>query len=164
MGFTRLLYRSIPARADFDPSDLDILRVALRHNAAAGITGYLWRANGQFFQALHGPAGEIAALMARIAADPRHRDLDLLFEEPDEAVSPFPDWSMGYDHFLALELGADLDPDGARPPLSAGESRAVFARMVEAAEEMRLYGSAFPHARSPGEDQAAWLARLDASA
>jgi len=164
MGFTRLLYRSIPVRADFDPSDLAILRRALRHNAAAGITGYLWRANGQFFQALHGPEGEIAALMARIAADPRHRDLERLFEEPDGAVSPFPDWSMGYDHFLALELGADLDPDGRRPPLSAGDGRAIFARMVEAAEEVRRYGSAFPHARSPGEGEAAYLARLDASA
>lgn len=164
MGFTRLLYRSIPLRADFDPSDLDILRVALRHNAAAGITGYLWRANGQFFQALHGPADEIAALMGRIAADPRHRDLERLFEEPDEAVSPFPDWSMGYDHFLALELGADLEPDGRRPALSPADSREIFARMVEAAEEVRHYGSAFPHARAPGEDEAAYLARLDASA
>lgn len=164
MTFLQLLYRSIPRRPDFDPSDLAILRASLRNNAARGITGYLWRANGQFFQALHGPVAEIEALFACLEADPRHRDLEILLKEPCEDASAFPDWSMGYDHFLALELDAELDENGARRPIAAEEARQIYARMVAAAEEVRRYGSAFPYARGAGEDDAAWLARLDASA
>ena len=86
-----LLYRSIARWADFDLSDIAILRQAMRFNRAAGITGFLWRANGQFFQVLHGPEMSVDALMARIARDDRHSDVEILLREASGLNSPFSD-------------------------------------------------------------------------
>jgi len=155
-----LLYRSLPHFADFDPSDLAILRASLRNNARAGITGYLIRASGQFFQALHGPAEAIGALVARLDDDPRHRGLEILIDRETEAPSPFEDWSMGYDHFLPLEAGLDFTETGARPVLSEAEAGLAWDRLVAAARSQGEFGSVFPYARLPGEEAEPYLARI----
>ena len=158
-----LLYRSLPLFADFDPSDLAILRASLRNNARDGITGYLIRASGQFIQALHGPAAAIEALMARLGADPRHRGVDILIDRAAEAASPFGDWSMGYDHFLPLETGLDFLPDGTRPGLTEGQIEHAWERLVAAARSQGEFGSVFPYARMPGEAAEPYLARIEAA-
>jgi len=159
--YVRLLYRSIAKFPDFDPSDLAILRSALRFNLPHGITGFLWRANGQFFQALHGRAEALDDLMARIARDDRHTGVEVLVLEPTEAPSPFPDWSMGYDHFLAAELGIELAADGTRPAITPDSASHIFEAIVKAAHAVREFGSAFPYARVPGEEEDAYLKRLE---
>lgn len=79
----------------------DILAVSRTRNAAAGITGVLIYADDLFLQVLEGPGEAVAALIDRIAADPRHRDMTVSYRrirgEPD-----FPGWRM-----------ACLTPDGA---------------------------------------------------
>ena len=156
-----LLYRSIASRADFDPSDLAILRTALRFNAAHGITGFLCRANSEFFQALHGRSDVVDALMARISHDPRHSDVEVLLREASDVRSPFPDWSMGYDHFLADQLGLGRGTEPGRPPINADQAQDLLAAIIDLAQEVNTYGSAFPYARAPGEAEGDYLRRLD---
>ncbi|NLI78941.1 MAG: family 3 adenylate cyclase [Candidatus Riflebacteria bacterium] len=71
-----------------------IARVAAGHNAAVGITGVLVAVGGFFFQVIEGPADRIDALMTRIRADRRHRELRILACEEGVAARLFPDWAM----------------------------------------------------------------------
>ena len=157
-----ILYRSLPHFADFDPSDLSILRASLRNNALSGITGYLIRANGQFIQALHGPAQAIGALLQKIVADARHRGVEVLLDRDAEQDSPFCGWSMGYDHFLPIEAGLDFELDGSRPVLDAVQAEHAWARLVAAARSQGEFGSVFPYARQPGEGADDYIARIEA--
>ncbi|WP_431305249.1 BLUF domain-containing protein [Sediminicoccus sp. BL-A-41-H5] len=70
-----------------------ILEVARRHNAEAGLTGALLHSRRWFAQVLEGERGALEALYARIARDPRHRDVTLLALHP-AARRVFPRWSM----------------------------------------------------------------------
>ena len=160
MDCLHLLYRSIPAFADFDACDRDILRAALQHNAVQGITGYLWRTGDQFVQALHGPAEKVDALYRRLHADTRHSDLELLLRVPAPGGSPFAGWSMGYDHFIDFELGLERDLDGARLPVAPERARQLWDGLVDAARDAMQFGSIQPLARAPRESEADYLARI----
>lgn len=159
--FVTLLYRSIARFPDLDPSDLDILREALRFNQTVGVTGFLWRANGQFFQVLHGEANVIDQLMARIARDDRHRAVEVLLREPAPAASRFADWAMGYDYLMENQLCLGLTPDDGRPAICPQRAREIVEAMVVAACEARDFGSGFPFSRHPGETCSDYLLRLD---
>ena len=156
-----LLYRSIALYTDFHPSDLEILRTSLAANALAGITGLLLRVDGQFFQVLHGPKVAIENLIEKIARDARHRDIEILVKRPAEEVSPFTNWSMGYDSLLGFQLGLDLDQEGKYPPISPEMSERLVETMIRAARGVSDFGSAFPYARKTDEDDHAYLARLE---
>ncbi len=159
----RILYRSLPVHPDLHPSDTDILCSALRFNSENGITGYLLRTGDQFIQALHGPCGPIAALIERIARDPRHSGFDLLIREETGPATPFTGWSLGYDHFMADFAGVGLLPGGLRPALSPELREALFGKVVEAATEALQFGSGLPQARRPGESDVDYLIRLESS-
>lgn len=158
----QLLYRSIARDEEFSESDLDILLTALNFNPANGITGFLWRGRGQFFQALHGPRAVVMPLMERIRRDPRHSGVEILLEEPAQPLSPFADWAMGYDYLTEDLLGIALEDDGSRPPVSPRTARDIWEAMKEQARSQDKWGSHFPYARKPEETVAAWLARLNA--
>lgn len=104
----------------------DILSVARRHNAAAGVTGALVLHEGRFAQALEGEAATVQALLDRIRADPRHDGVEVV-EDGAVAARAFPGWSMAY----AGEDGAPDIPltlqDALRPPAPEGEE--VLARL-----------------------------------
>ena len=70
-----------------------VLRVSRARNGAAGITGLLLYCDGSVMQYLEGPRTAVRATFARIAEDPRHRDLIVLLDEP-VAKREFSDWSM----------------------------------------------------------------------
>lgn len=70
-----------------------ILSLARRHNAEAGITGALLHSRRWFAQVLEGERAALEALYARIARDPRHRDVTLLALHP-AARRVFAEWSM----------------------------------------------------------------------
>lgn len=81
----------------FSPVELAALLRAVRdRNHAAGLTGMLLHAGGHFIQTLEGSADAVEATYARIAHDPRHRDLLIALNEDIESRS-FPDWSMGFE-------------------------------------------------------------------
>jgi hypothetical protein len=98
---TRLTYAST---ANFDTTsgtgniDLEIgriLRACKINNPKQGIGGVLHYGYGYFFQGIEGPRDAVNSLYDRIAADGRHRDLQVLSVRQTETRF-FPDWSMKY--------------------------------------------------------------------
>ena len=100
---TRLIYVSQAV----DPQTLmlteSILRTAHAWNKQNYITGVLCQGQGLFLQVLEGERGKVTSLYARIHADPRHRDLELIHCETI-AERRYADWSMAH-----VKL-SDVDP------------------------------------------------------
>ena len=95
------------ARTVLKSEELDrILASARKNNAQMQITGMLLYSEGNFIQAIEGPAETVRSLYAKIANDPRHRGVIKLLEESVTERS-FPEWSMGYRSCSRQEL-----PDG----------------------------------------------------
>lgn len=63
------------------------------NNKRHDITGVMLYRNYRFLQVLEGPESDVDEVYAKIAADERHFDLKVLFDEPTE-TRHFPDWSM----------------------------------------------------------------------
>ena len=84
------------ATAGLQPIDLEtILATSRQHNARDGLTGVLMFNGAIFVQAIEGAAADVDGVMARIAGDLRHTEIEVR----DERTIPqriFPDWSMGY--------------------------------------------------------------------
>lgn len=120
-----------------DDSRLDtILESAARHNREDGITGMLLYANGNFMQVLEGDATAVHRTYARIAKDPRHKNLTILLEE-QIATRQFEGWSMGF-RSLSEETARRL-PNYA-PYFRYGFDRgAITARPGIALDLLRLF-------------------------
>jgi len=90
----RLVYAS-RAAATPSPEELAVLlRRSRTKNQSLGVTGVLCHGAGVFLQVLEGSRPAVNRLYGRIAADPRHRDLELLaYEEIHERR--FGSWCMG---------------------------------------------------------------------
>jgi hypothetical protein len=99
----RLIYLSRtvgPQSAELTDS---ILRKAHAWNTQNDITGMLCEGQGVYLQALEGERNKVTSLYARIHADPRHKDLELLH---CESISErrYRGWSM------ARVSLSDVDP------------------------------------------------------
>jgi Sensors of blue-light using FAD len=100
----RLLYasRAVPGFKSIDLSAL--VRKCTLNNPKQGVTGVLCFSEGVFLQLLEGGRGAVSGLYNRIAADPRHTDVQLLcFEEIGERR--FAGWSMGQVNMSRLNPG-----------------------------------------------------------
>jgi len=71
-----------------------IVRTARMNNRKLGVTGVLFFEQGYFFQILEGQADVVRPLYEQIRRDPRHYDIDTLFDEP-VSDRTFSDWSLG---------------------------------------------------------------------
>lgn len=80
-----------------------ILRTARAWNTQNEITGVLCEGQGVFLQALEGESRTVTRLYARIFADPRHKDLELIHCE-SITERRYGDWSMAH---VSL---SDVDP------------------------------------------------------
>lgn len=93
-----LLYQLVycsRATAGVDDKAVDaILASAHRRNPENGITGLLVFGGGIFFQWLEGPRDNVTALMDRLLADGRHRDIVTLDTSEEVRERLFPDWDM----------------------------------------------------------------------
>jgi hypothetical protein len=90
-----IVYSSI-ATAPFSEVDLALLLSVSRiNNAATGITGLLLHRDGQFMQALEGPATAVRRALRTIGNDPRHHEIWTLDEEYI-TERRFGSWAMGY--------------------------------------------------------------------
>ena len=80
-----------------ESESLDVLAAILgksrTNNRKRDITGVMLFRNQRFLQVLEGPDSEVDETYAKIAADERHCDLKVLFDEPTQ-TRHFPDWSM----------------------------------------------------------------------
>lgn len=97
----RLIYAS---RGTFGPSgegsgiQLEVARILMQsrlNNPRSGLVGALYYGDGCFFQCLEGESAAIDELCARIAKDPRHKDMQVLGRHPIEARS-FSVWAMKF--------------------------------------------------------------------
>lgn len=82
-----------------------ILAESRRLNRQRDVTGALAYSGQYFAQVLEGDAEYLSALLQRIARDPRHRDLTVVFEQ-SITRRDYGEWSMGYlyDAKLSDEL------------------------------------------------------------
>ena len=88
-----LLYVSMATRA-MSPADLDEIRQSsVTSNTKVGVTGALMYGNRAFMQILEGEEAAVRSTLARIARDPRHRSVDIVYEGKILARS-FPEWMM----------------------------------------------------------------------
>lgn len=132
----RLMYASRAADAVDAEALVAILKKSRVNNPPAGITGVLCFSSGVFLQVLEGGRTAVNRLYHRIAADPRHRDVELLrYEEIDERN--FAIWSMGQVNMSRLNPAvlmkysetASLDPFA----VSGKVSLALFDELVATA-------------------------------
>lgn len=85
-----------------------ILGISDRNNRRDQITGLLIAHDRKFLQVIEGQRADVERLLKRLAADPRHRNMQLLGAGP-AAARRFPDWSMAHGPVtdaLAEALGA----------------------------------------------------------
>lgn len=115
---------------------VQLLETARAYNEARGISGVLLHRDASFFQILEGEETRVREIYRRVAADPRHERLEILFEEPLEERE-FADWRMG---FLELD-GVDVTQlEGVSDFLSQGlEPRELFSRLSRAKRLMLLF-------------------------
>ena len=100
----------------------DILAASRRNNAAWHLSGVLVFAEGTFLQVVEGPVWPMAKAMARIEADPRHSNMQVLLDLDAERRF-FPDWAMA---------SREIDEDGTFA-LTRAEMDAYLAADVPAA-------------------------------
>lgn len=132
----RLLYAS-RAVVPFTEEELgQVLRESRASNPERGITGVLCYSEGIFMQVLEGGRTPVNEVYARIAADPRHTQVELLsYEEIEERR--FAGWSMGQIDLASLNPAmllkyserAVLDPFAG----SGKVSMALFEELVATA-------------------------------
>lgn len=128
----QLVYVST-ATTPFTPAELhELLRRARVNNARVGVTGMLLYHDGNFIQALEGPRDAVAAIQERIAHDPRHHGILVLYNARIETRS-FANWSMGFVD--SARSGAVL-PEGFSSFLLDGDLSSVLAREPKAARRL----------------------------
>ncbi len=99
----RLIYLSRPVGPQTVALTDAILRKAQAWNTQHDITGMLCEGQGVYLQALEGERRQVTGLYARIHADPRHKDLELLHCE-SITERRYRGWSM------ARVSLSDVDP------------------------------------------------------
>jgi len=132
----RLMYASRAVPDLGTEQMLAILRESKARNPDQGITGVLCHSEGIFLQVLEGGRSAVNRLYARILADRRHTDAELLaYEEITERR--FAAWSMGQVNLARLNRAlllkysetAALDPFA----VSAQVSTALFDELIATA-------------------------------
>ena len=84
------------AAAGLQPAELEaILKVSGHNHARDALTGVLMFNGAIFVQSVEGPKASVDRLMARLADDPRHCQIDI---HDDRSIPKriFADWTMGY--------------------------------------------------------------------
>ena len=115
-----------------------ILRKAHAWNTQNDITGVLCEGQGMFLQALEGERGKVTRLYARIFADPRHKDLELIHCE-SITVRRYGEWSMARVSLSDVDaqtkiVWPDFDPYSANGQLVMARIDALIAqgRVIDA--------------------------------
>lgn len=90
-----LIYSSVPSK-NLSPQDIDSLLLESReNNTKNSITGVLLFNQTRFLQIIEGTSEDIHSLFNKIEVDPRHKNVELLHEQPIQKRT-FQNWKMGY--------------------------------------------------------------------
>lgn len=90
-----IVYASSAVRLFTRAELVDLLEASHKANIEHGITGMLLYRGGNFIQVIEGENQEVLQLYENIKADPRHKNVTLLTQDPI-TTRQFPDWSMGF--------------------------------------------------------------------
>jgi hypothetical protein len=110
-----IVYVSSAVRLLEQPQIDHLLARARERNAQAHLTGLLLYGDGSFMQYIEGPQERLMPVYNLILADPLHRDINELLNEP-VGLREFGDWSMAYQPAM---LPRFLEPVAARRPRAA---------------------------------------------
>jgi hypothetical protein len=91
----QIIYTSESTAGQGEAPIAEILEQSRHNNAIDGITGFLWSDGSRFLQVFEGPDTSVALTWARILADPRHRNIDVLHDVEIEQHE-FGYWTMAY--------------------------------------------------------------------
>ncbi len=135
----RLMYASRALPSVNQDELIAILRKSKATNPGVGITGVLCYSQGIFLQVLEGGRSAVNKLYNRVAADPRHTDVELMIYE-EIGQRSFAGWSMGQVNMARLNPAlmlkysetATLDPYS----VSGKVSMALFEELVATASVM----------------------------
>lgn len=105
-----------------------ILRQARVNNQRDGLTGALLYHGGRFIQIIEGPEEPLLARYAAIAADPRHRVIQVVRQQ-QIAERQFPEWTMAFrpltdDSVMQLEGFEDIFGRTGRARLEHADNEA----------------------------------------
>lgn len=89
----RVLYVSRAVGPQTTTVTASILSTAQKHNRLNGITGVLCQGRGLYLQVLEGERSAVNRLYARLVADSRHQDVEMLHLE-EITQRRYADWSM----------------------------------------------------------------------
>ena len=93
--------------AEFTNDELrSLMRHARKKNKRLGITGLLLVDRPLFLQVLEGPTSAVDSLIATIASDTRHRDMDIIYVNEQLPEREFAQWLMACK-ILGDKLPAD---------------------------------------------------------
>lgn len=127
-----VIYTSLETEPFDTPSLERLLDRSRERNRPAGITGMLLYHEGEFLQVLEGPEQAVQDTFNRIAADPRHTNIQVIIRRPVVARS-FDHWSMG---FVRLDLPALASQPGFsdllenQDPIATTLSRPTLAHRI----------------------------------
>lgn len=93
----RLIYVSQAVQSLDGRALLDLFREARTKNEADEISGVLLYRRNEFMQAIEGPEAAVRHLFERIASDPRHTAVTLLWQGPIPHRE-FTSWTLGFAH------------------------------------------------------------------
>lgn len=91
------VYISSAVRLMTPPELVELLRQARENNEREEITGMLLYKDGSFMQAFEGEEERATLLHNKILADPRHKNIITLLQEPLE-TRQFGGWSMAFQN------------------------------------------------------------------
>jgi len=134
----RVLYASRAVGPQTTTVTSSILAAAQAHNRKHQITGVLCQGEGLYLQVLEGDRSAVNRLYARILADPRHKDVEMLYLE-EITRRRYPDWSM------ALVSLSDRDPMVQMQHPEFDPFAASGAFMVEFVDELISSGRPITH-------------------
>jgi hypothetical protein len=130
-----ILYFSRCLASEFSRSDIGILAASRANNHQFGLTGFLHRENGHYFQYIEGASASVDMIFARIGKDPRHFAMKTL-ASGSSTQRRFPGWSMGYSD----EWTAAFDPNQAIDPARIVVEDLVSFMIDRCMSHMNLYG------------------------
>lgn len=96
MSLHCLIYTSVATRKMTDDDLMAILRKARPHNFALKITGMLLYLDPYFAEVLEGEEDLVDKEYRRIATDPRHHRISLIYKQPIRERS-FSNFTMGFN-------------------------------------------------------------------
>lgn len=140
MTIYTIVYRSAPvftgSVADYLAEIDRILATARRRNAEVSVTGAMLFNEDWFVQLLEGEEADVRATFERIAVDPRHEEVQILFDSAT-AERRFPEWSMAFVGDAAAIRKRFADSPLAKPDVTMRGEEVVDFMVALARDDSR---------------------------